>query len=284
MSIATDNMANYNLTDRKIEGAFMTRYPKPEKKKTALRRVIHDLDVDVLALQEIGGSTFLRELQRDLRTEGLNYPYAHVLEAADDMRRVAVLSRMPMGDVIEYKDLEFQYFEGRETVKRGMLEVRFPTAGGEVTVFVVHLKSRWTERRDDPTAKIRRGKEATAARDRVLERFPDPQTARFVIVGDLNDVPTERPFRAFEHRGPLAVSRAVRAADSREETWTHFYRRADEYSRVDYVLVSPGLFNAVQGGRAKIWDTVDVLNASDHRPVRVVLNCKRPRGDLLCGK
>ena len=33
LSIATYNVANYNLTDRQIEGANMTAYPKPEREK-----------------------------------------------------------------------------------------------------------------------------------------------------------------------------------------------------------------------------------------------------------
>ena len=276
LSIATYNIANYNLTDRQIEGAFMTAYPKPEREKTALRRVIRDLDVDVLALQEVGGESFVRELQRDLRSEGIDYPHAVVLEAADEVRRLAVLSRWPFASVGRHTDLEFKYFEGREVVKRGMLEARFDTAVGELTVFVVHFKSRLTERRDDPAAAIRRGREASAARDRVLELFPEPATARFLIVGDFNEGPQGRPVRAFRERGDQEIARLVPAGDSRDETWTHFYRRGEEYSRVDFVMVSPPLEAAVIGARGSIPDHASVLRASDHRPVKVVLDLSEP--------
>lgn len=271
LTVATYNLANYNLTDRQIEGAFLTQYPKPEREKTALRRVIRRLGADVLALQEVGGEPFLRELQRDLRSDGVDYPFSHVLTGADDSRRLAVLSRVPFAAVIEHTDLEFAYFEGRERVKRGLLEVHFATAGGECALFMVHLKSRLTERRDDPGSAIRRGKEATAVRDRVLERYPDPDRAAFLILGDFNDGPEERPVRAFSRRGDLLISEMVPAADSRGETWTHFYRRADEYSRVDFVMVSPGLAAAVQDGGGVVWDGADTMTASDHRPVMVRL-------------
>ncbi len=276
LSVATYNVANYNLTDRQIEGAFMTQYPKPEREKTALRRVIRALDVDVLALQEVGGESFVRELRRDLRADGMDYAHAFVLEANDATRRLAVLSRVPFTSIGRHTDLDFKYFEGRELVKRGMLEVRFDTAAGEVALFVVHLKSRLTERRDDPQANLRRGREATAARDRILELFPEPAAARFVILGDFNEGPLGRPVRAFAERGPLEIARVVPAEDSRGETWTHLYRRNDEYSRVDFVMVSPLLEPAVQDGQGTILDGDLVLRASDHRPVKLVFDFTRP--------
>ena len=272
LSIATYNVANYNLTDRQIEGAFMTAYPKPEREKTALRRVIRDLDVDVLALQEIGGEPFLRELQRDLRGEGLDYSHAVVLEASDETRRLAVLSRVPFTHIGRHTDLEFKYFEGREVVKRGMLEVRLETSAGELALFVVHFKSRLTERRDDPAATIRRGREAMAARDRVLELFPNPAEAKFLVIGDFNEGPQERPVRAFQERGSLAIARLIPAADSRAETWTHLYRRNDEYSRVDFLMVSEGLTGAIPGQGGQVYDGSETLKASDHRPVWVRLD------------
>ena len=272
ITVGTYNLANYNLTNRQIEGAFLTAYPKPEHEKTALRRVLHHLDVDVLALQEIGGEDFLRELQRDLKREGLDYPFTEVLDAADDQRKVAVLSRRPLTHVGRHTDLDFKYFEGRESVKRGMLEVRFDTEAGEVALFVVHLKSRLTELRADPQAKERRGKEATAARNRILQLYPDSETARFIIAGDFNEGTLQRPVRAFSRIGERVISELVPAADTRGETWTHLYRRNDEYSRVDFIMISPILRGTVRNGRGVVSDHPDVLSASDHRPVVATLD------------
>ena len=269
VTVATYNLANYNLTDRQIEGAFLASYPKPENEKTALRKVLHLIDADVLALQEVGGDDFLRELQRDLRKEGLNYAESVVLNGVDDQRKVAVLSRIPLTQVRRHTDLDFKYFEGRELVKRGMLEVRFETASGEVALFVVHLKSRLTERRDDPEAQLRRGKEATAARDRILELFPEPQTSQFIIAGDFNEGTLQRPVRAFSKIGSRPISVLVPAEDSRGETWTHRYWRNDEYSRVNFVMVSAPLKEVVVGGKGIIPDDPIVMQASDHRPVVV---------------
>ncbi len=283
---ATYNLANYNLTDRQIEGAFLTQYPKPEHEKTALRRVIQQMDADVLAIQEIGGDAFLRELQRDLKSGAVNYPYATVLTAVDEARQVAVLSRIPFKSVRGHDNLDFKYFDGRELVKRGMLEVRFDTPSGELAVFVVHFKSPLTERRDDPNAELRRGREATAARDQVVALFPDPATARFLVMGDFNDGPADRAVRAFQLRGDWRISLLLPASDSRGETWTHRYRRNDVYSRIDHIMVSPGLRDAVVGEGGVIWDAPGVMTASDHRPVVVALSLEAasdspggPKGD-----
>lgn len=273
LTVATYNVENYTATNRIVEGTYRPDYPKPEAEKAALRAVVRELGADVLALQEVGGAAHLRELQRDLRGQGLDYPYAAVVVAADEVRCVAVLSRWRLVRVERHVDLEFPYFEGRERVRRGMLEVEVATAGGAVTVFVVHLKSRYTEREDDPAATRRRGAEATAARDRVLARFPEPEAAgaRFLVVGDFNDGPTSRAVRAFSRRGEREIAALLPVADSRGEAWTHHFKREDSYTRVDHALVSAALAPAVVGGAARIADGAAVGAASDHRPVVVRL-------------
>jgi hypothetical protein len=174
LTVATYNIENYGVADRMTDEGYRKEYPKPEAEKQALRAVIRRLKADVLLLQEVGGPAYLEELRRDLKAEGLDYPQAYVLEGNDPDRHVAVLSRRPFKAVVPHPDLEFPYFKTKERVKRGLLELTLFTAGGEVTLFAVHLKSRFTDRPDDPQSAQRRVGEATAIRDAVLERFPDP--------------------------------------------------------------------------------------------------------------
>jgi endonuclease/exonuclease/phosphatase family metal-dependent hydrolase len=272
LTVATYNVENYTLADRTVEGVYRKAYPKPESEKSALRAVIRQIDADVLALQEIGGEPFLAELQRDLRSDGLDYAHTAVLTAIDPDRKIAVLSRRGLSRVVRHDDLGFKYFGETDRVKRGLLEVRVAAAGGEVTIFVVHLKSRYTERADDPAAALQRAGEATAARDRVLAQFPEPATAQFMILGDFNDGRSSRPVRAMLSRGRTTIAEWLPAADSRGEVWSHFFRRDDSYSRVDHVLVSPGLLPRVRGAAARIHDSAEVASASDHRPLVVVID------------
>jgi endonuclease/exonuclease/phosphatase family metal-dependent hydrolase len=272
LTVATYNIENYGLADRMTAEGFRKDYPKPEAEKLALRRVIRALHADVLALQEVGGQAFLDELRRDLGTEGLDYPHAALATAVDADRHVALLSKRPLQAVRTHDALEFSYFGRKERVKRGLLEATVATSAGEVTLFVLHLKSRFTERADDPLASIRRAGEATAIRDAVLQRFPTPATARFIVLGDCNDGKTSRAVAHLAARGKTAVAVLLAAADTRGEVWSHYYRREDSYSRVDQIFVSPGLRPAVNGGAARIHDGEGVLDASDHRPLIVTLN------------
>lgn len=272
LAIATYNVENYGSANRMTEAGFRPDYPKPEAQKEALRRVIRDLRADVLVLQEMGGPAHLEELRRDLRSEGWDYPHAALATAGDPERRLAVLSQRPLLAVVTHDDLSFPYLGGRETVKRALLEATIETDAGAVTVFALHLKSRFTERSDDPLSAQRRAAEATAIRDRILRRFPAPTTARFVVLGDCNDHRTSRTLAFLQRRGRTEIAVLLAAADSRGEVWSHAFRREETYSRVDHILVSPGLRPSVVAGAARIYDGPGVGAASDHRPIVVVLD------------
>jgi len=271
LTIATYNVENYVATDRVTVAGYRQEYPKPESEKRALRTVIRGLNADLLVLQEMGPQAYLDELRRDLKTEGADYPYAVLLAGSDADRHVALLSKRPLKSVVQHTDLEFAYFKGREKVKRGLLEVSFAAPGGDLTLFGVHLKSRFTDRPDDPLSAVRRVGEATAVRERILQRVGDPATARFLILGDCNDTKASKALERLRWHGKTELAELLPATDSRGESWTHAYRKEDSYSRVDHIMVSPALRSAVQGGVARIYDGPGVREASDHRPVVVVV-------------
>jgi endonuclease/exonuclease/phosphatase family metal-dependent hydrolase len=271
-SVASYNVENYLITDRMTENGFRKEYPKPEIQKRALRKVILGMEADVLVLEEMGTREYLDELQRDLKVDGLDYAHVALVVAADPDRHVALMSKLPILSVVQHTALAFDYFDQRELVKRGMLEAVFTTPAGNLTLFGVHLKSRFTDRVDDPLSASRRLGEATAVRDLVLKRFPDPEHALFAIVGDFNDDKSSKPLQRLMQRGKLKIAELLPAADSRGETWTHAYRKQDIYSRVDHILVSPALFPHAVGTVARIYDGDGILEASDHRPVMVTLS------------
>lgn len=267
LTIATYNVENYGPANRMTADGFRPNYPKPEEEKQALRQVLRAMDADVLVLQEMGPAEYLEELQRDLAAEGLVYPHRFLAVAADTERHVALLSRLPL---VRVQTLEpsHRYFRKLEPVKRGVLFAEVQTSRGPLALFGLHLKSRRTERKDDPEGREQRAGEAAAARDAMLKLFPDPAKARFLVLGDLNDVKTSRALRLLQKRGDLKVCESVSAVDSRKEVWTYFYAREDTYSRIDYVLASPALRPDVLGD-GRVYDGPGVEDASDHRPVLV---------------
>ncbi|MCB1105533.1 MAG: endonuclease/exonuclease/phosphatase family protein [Cephaloticoccus sp.] len=267
LTIATYNVENYVSTNRMTAMGYRKDYPKSETSKQALRAVIQRLDVDVLVMQEMGPPPYLEELQRDLAAQGMDYPHAVLLQGPDTDRHVAVLSRRPLVRAVQHTGLVFKYHGGYEAVKRGVLEVEVATPLGPLTLWGLHLKSRYTDEDTDPESAKRRAGEAMAVREFILKQIGDPAEALFVILGDFNDSKASAPLRYLTRKGKMHFAKLLPAADASGDRWTYHYRKEDAYSRVDHVLVSAPLWHAVKDGRATIFDGDDVRAASDHRPV-----------------
>jgi endonuclease/exonuclease/phosphatase family metal-dependent hydrolase len=266
LRIASYNVYNYLSMDRSVDGKWRKDYPKPETEKTALRRAILEVKPDLLAIQEIGKPAYLSELREDLCADGLEYPHTVHLQGPDPDRCLAVLSRLPLHEVTRHTDLDFKYFDDRETVRRGMLEVEIhPRTGLSLQIFNLHLKSRWTLRKDDPGAVLQRTREAEACRNRIIQRTVEQRRPHYLILGDFNDHPDSAPLRRFQKRGKLLIAQRLEATDSRGELWTHFYRKQASYSTVDGILTAPKLIPAVQA--AGVVDLLQPPKGSDHRLV-----------------
>lgn len=271
-TVATYNVENYTLSDRVVEGTYRRAYPKSEDAKAALRRVLRAIDADVIVLQEMGSRPFLEELRDDLASEGLKYSFAHVVSAADNDRHLAVLARIAPDTLSDHTDLTFKYFERREPVKRGLLQLDFRSGHRRMTLYGVHLKSRLTDVPEDPESERRRVGEAMAIRNRILEVETDPQRDVFLILGDFNDHKASRAVRAFLQRGKTLISEIVPAADRNGDRWTYHFEKQDTYDRVDLLLASPALKARILPEAARVWDGPDVAAASDHRPVVITID------------
>ena len=270
--VASLNLKNYLSADRMVEGVYRKEYPKPEVEKEALRRVLKEINPDILALQEMGKEPFLFELQRDLRAVGIDYPFTTLLKAADEQRHLAVLSKAPFRQVHRHKDLDFKYFEYRDEVKRGLLEIEFKTGETVWTLFDLHLKSRRTVRNDDPESRTRRKLEALAIRNFIAKRHPPEKDPSFLILGDFNDTRGSPAVRYMLKRGSRLLAILVPAFDSRGESWTYHYKKEDTYSRVDLILASPEMLPRVLHEKGRIVDHPSMKMASDHRMVYVDLS------------
>lgn len=268
LRIATYNLNNYLVMDRYVGARWRPSYPKPEIEKAVIRQIIKEVSPDILVLQEMGSVAFLEELRADLSREGIHYTYSILMEAVDPDRHLAVLSRRKPQEVVKHKDLTFKYFDGRETVKRGMLEVSFELDDGQMfQLFAVHLKSRYAKNKEDPLSSLRRVREAEACRNRLIERTLDQGLKNYLVVGDFNDHPVSGPLRRFYSRGDLELGSMVSASDSRGEVWTYFYEKESRYETVDGFVASPAMLKRIQLDRGHIVDAPGALKGSDHRMV-----------------
>ncbi len=266
--IATYNVRNYVITDRQVGNTWRPMYPKPEVEKTVVREVILDVRPDILVLQEIGSVEFLEELRSDLNREGLHYPYAVHMAGPDQVRHVAMLSMLQPSEVKKHKYLDFKYLDRRERVKRGLLEVSFIGSNNErFTVFGLHLKSRWTEDKEDPEARLRRIREAETCRNMIVKRTIDQKRFNYLIAGDFNAFPRSAPLRRFYVRGKLEIGSMVPAFDSRGAEWTYYYKKHSMYQTVDGFVASPSMMEFIKNGQGTIVDQDLKQVGSDHRMV-----------------
>jgi endonuclease/exonuclease/phosphatase family metal-dependent hydrolase len=269
--VASYNLRNYLVCDRIVEGRWRPEYPKPEKEKTALRQIITKANADVLAIQEIGDESFLRELWHDLNTTGgPKYPHAVWMHGADpeEERHLAVFSRLPFVSVTRHTELEFNYFDAKEGSDRGVLEVEFETAGVRWRLFNLHLKSKWTERKDDPEGTLRREKEARTIRDYIRKTYVPESKPNHLVVGDFNDHQSTPAVRRFLTVNKTQLTSAMPCADSRGHRWTHHYARQDSYSRIDFILATPAMSERFVSNTGIVQDGPNARTASDHRLVQ----------------
>ena len=272
LRVATYNLNNYLVMDRHVGARWRPSYPKPEGEKAIVRQIVRDVSPDVLVLQEMGPLDFLEELRADLAREGLHYEYAVHMQGADPDRHLAVLSKRAPKAVVKHTDLNFKYFESRQAVKRGMLELSFSLgAGNEFQLFVVHLKSRYTDVKEDENSELRRVREAEACRNRIVERTHESNQLSYIIAGDFNDHPNSAPMRRFYRRGNLEIGSLVPAADSRGEEWTYYYGKESRYESVDGFVASASMMPRIKAGIAQIVDSPGALAGSDHRMIYIDL-------------
>jgi endonuclease/exonuclease/phosphatase family metal-dependent hydrolase len=72
--------------------------------------------------------------------------------------------------------------------------------------------------------------------------------------------------RPAERNGDNAPS-AHPAWAPRNVTWTHYFGRDDTYSRIDYILLSPGMARAWVTNETYVLTIANWGVASDHRPI-----------------
>ncbi len=274
LRIAQYNVENY------LDQPTSTRVVKPEASKAKVRESILTLKPDVIALEEMGTTNALLELQSSLKSAGLDLPYWEHVSGWDTNIHVAVLSRFPFAARHPHTNESFILAGKRFQVSRGFAEVEIRvTDRFAFTLLAAHLKSR----RPVPEADQAdlRFEEAKILRSIIDHHLAANPNLNLVVLGDFNDLHDSEPIRTIlGSRGKHALvdtrpaerngddpPETQRRLTARRITWTHFYALEDTYSRIDYILLSHAM--------AKHWDPAGtyVLSlpdwgvASDHRPL-----------------
>ena len=243
--------------------------PKPDRAIAALVGIIAAEKPDIIGICEMGSLDDFHHLLTRLKNAGVDLPNIEYVQALDPDRHVALASRFPISIRNSQVDLSFDLAGQKHYFKRGILDVAVDVAPNFSLHFVgTHLKSR----RDVPEDQtlIRRS-EAHLLRlhaKAILREKPDE---RLVVYGDLNDTPDEASIREIvgQKRTPDYLQ-PIDLRDANGEKWTHYWKIADTYSRIDYVLASPAVAKNVVAEKSHIASPAHWNDASDHRALVVV--------------
>ncbi len=276
----TFRVAAYNVENYLDKPTESRRYPKSAEAKAKVRETILAMKPDVIAFEEMGEASALLELRDSLKAAGLDLPHYEHVRGWDTNIHVAVLSRFPIVARRSHTNTSFLLNGRRFHVSRGFSEVDIQVNDQyRFTLLGAHLKSRRPVPEADEAEM--RLEESKLLREIVNKRLAANPAANLVVLGDFNDTYNTRGIKEIVGIGKtkLVDTRpAERNGDNqphptnpryspRNITWTHYYGVEDSYSRIDYLMLSPGM--------AKEWITNETYIptipnwgvGSDHRPV-----------------
>jgi endonuclease/exonuclease/phosphatase family metal-dependent hydrolase len=266
--LATFNVENY------LDAPAGTRHLKSPAAQAKVRDCILAIKPDVLALEEMGATNALLDLQSNLKSSGWSLPFWDEITGYDTNIHVAVLSRFPIVARRPHTNDNFLLDGRRLVVSRGFEELDLQVNPRyRFTLIAAHLKSRLPSALADEEEW--RYEEAMALRRVIDAHFAQDPAQNLAVVGDFNDMQDSKPLRAILGRGATRLfdtRPAERNGDddgreSRRITWTHYYAKDDDYSRIDYILLGSGLKYRWLKEETYILSTPNWGLASDHRPL-----------------
>jgi endonuclease/exonuclease/phosphatase family metal-dependent hydrolase len=269
--VASYNVENYLPMDRRVDGRTVKDAPKPEEEIAAVLSVLTTIRPDILGLVEMGDTSQVADLQRRLKAAGLDLPHSEWLQAADEDRHLALLSRFPIVARNSRGQIPIEINGRMERFQRGILDVTVQVRPDYALRLVgAHLKSRRPVPEYDET--WMRAKEAWYLREHINGILAAEPGVNLLLFGDLNDTKNTYPIREIIGTpGAPNYLMDLWLKDSRGERWTHYWKTADEYARIDYLMASPGLAREVLLEKSGINDNPEWNTASDHRAIFTIV-------------
>ncbi len=280
-----DGIPNAMQNEALVATGEQAEKAKPEKELIALGESFHDINADVVALQEVENISVLTQF-RDKYLSDMGYKEVILIEGNDQRGiDVALLSRYPVSNVTSHKDARFNVpGQGVQGFSRDLLQLRVNGPNNyKFTVFVAHLKSH----HGDGPADIKRQAEAEKARE-IIAAFQKANPGENVVVmGDLNDPHTS------QHLAPLVNPQVsglgmhdVIAEELGVQDWVYTYHPQKYRSRIDYIMMNNNMIKEYQPKSVQLykpskqgndWQKLYFFNASDHIPVTVELDVSQDR-------
>lgn len=218
-------------------------------------QVVRDVNPDVLAIVECEGRHALREFSHQLlpAVGGDAYDNMMLIDGNDD-RGIDVGLMTKRGYAIHWmqshaddKTTPGEYIFSRDCPEFGVRTPKRDT----LWVLVNHFKSKGYGSQE--TSNRKRWLQAEYVR-RILERLEAEEAALIAVVGDLNDTPDSEPLQ------PLMKESGFRDISNHQaftgDAHPGTYGRGSIRDKIDYILLSPALYERVTGGgvwRKGVW-------------------------------
>lgn len=272
-------VVSYNV-ENYLDQPTGTRQAKSPEAKAKVAEMLLSIQPDVLALQEMGSRSALAELQATLKAGGVDLPHSEWIAGWDTNIHVAVLSRFPLVRRVPHTNKVYLLSGRRLHVSRGFAELEVQVNPHyRFTTFVAHLKSKRPVSVADQSEM--RQEEAKLLRLLIDDHLSADADANIVVCGDFNDTYNTPPVKTLVGRGAtklVDLRPAERNGDTapnprnpqwfpRNIAWTHHYGVEDTYSRIDFILVSPGMAPEHRSADSYVATLPNWGIASDHRPV-----------------
>ncbi len=256
---------------------------KPEKELQALSASFHDINPDIVGLQEVENKSVLTSF-RDRYLNDMGYKEVVLIEGNDERGiDVALLSRYPVTSVKSHKDVRFNVAgQGSQGFSRDLLQVRIQAPNYPVTVFVAHLKSQHGAAQAD----AKRRAEAEAA-NRIISEFQKANPRENVIVmGDFNDqYNTAEIAPLVSPQSGLGLTDIIHTELGAGET-VFTYHPQKFRSRIDYMLLNDSMKREYMPQSVRLhkpfkegdtWKKLYFYDASDHIPVTLDFDISQDR-------
>lgn len=276
----TFRVAAYNVENYLDQPTESRRNIKSDAAKAKIREVILTMKPDVIAFEEMGALSALLELRDSLKQAGLDLPYYEHITGYDTNIHVCLLSKFPIIARRPHTNENFLLNGKRFQVSRGFTEVDLKVNEHyQFTLIGAHLKSRrQIADADEAELRFEEGKRLRAIIDQRLSANPE---ANLVVLGDFNDNYNTKAIkeivgagktklidtRPAEQNGDNLPNPANPRYSPRNEAWTHYYGVEDSYSRIDYLMLSPGMAKEWVKEQTYIPVVPNWGQGSDHRPV-----------------
>jgi endonuclease/exonuclease/phosphatase family metal-dependent hydrolase len=273
-------VAEYNVENYLDQPTETRRSVKLDEAKAKIRESIQAMKPDVIALEEMGTTNALLELRASLKADGWDFPYWEHVSGFDTNIHLAVLSKFPITARRPHTNENFLLDGRRFSVSRGFLEVDIRVnTNYSFTLFGAHLKSkRPVPEADEAELRLQEARILREKVDLVLKANPN---ANLIVLGDFNntkDSPSTKALigtgksrlvdtRPAERNGDDAASNPNPRLSPMNVTWTYYYAVEDSYSRIDYILLSPGMAREWIKQETYVLALPNWGVGSDHRPI-----------------